>query len=54
MKEDWLEKSYREFYESCEFKPFTKTKHKCITCRECGVGQYNWCLLNSIEGKEEK
>lgn len=40
---DWLETFYRRTMNRCTHKPFGKTKHKCIRCRECDYGQYAFC-----------
>ena len=35
-----------KFYAECNYKPFTRTKHKCLRCQECVYSQYKWCLEN--------
>ena len=30
-------------YVRCEFKPFVRTKHKCVRCQECDNQQFRWC-----------
>jgi len=35
-----------KIYARCEFKPFTRTKHKCLRCQQCDYSQYKWCLEN--------
>lgn len=32
-----------KFYLECEYKPFIKTKHKCLRCRECTPIQFWFC-----------
>ena len=30
-------------YLHCEYRPFGTSKHKCLRCRDVGVGQYEFC-----------
>ena len=38
----------QKFYEECDYKPFTETKHKCLRCRECTPTQYFFCKYFNI------
>ncbi len=41
-----------KFYaKGCEWKPFCKTKHKCLRCQECTYPQYKWCLEHPKDRK---
>lgn len=33
-------------YLQCEEKPFVRTKHKCLRCRDCANIQFQWCKNN--------
>jgi len=35
-----------KFYARCEWKPFARTKHKCIRCEQCTYSQFLWCATH--------